>query len=562
MKAHARRHPSSLLLRVPPVLIGIAALVWVLVRTGRKPSRVVYPCQRAALATSWAFLGVPVLAAVVAGRWKRPVAWTVVAVATGWAVFALGGGEIPGTNDGEVGSWRPKSMPAWTGRDRPFEGRVVEVRDPDATSWDYVTGYYGDYVDQGVVDAMVTAGLLELTGENTIAGAWARLIPDFEPGKKLAIKVNFNNAGADPPDNDIDALIHPVNALLGGLVDFGFAAADITVYDVTHAYHDGQMPQRFIDGCEYPGVGFVKYVGNPSAFSDTAVVHFDPPTGSISDRPLARCLVDADYLISMPILKRHDYAGVTLSFKNHFGSIDDCMQVHDHVFTNVPGYDPSYNALIDLFLNPHIGGKTVLVLCDALYGNYEHLWGAPTPWPQFGNDAPSTIFLGADAVATDCVAYDVLHREGTLVERADDYLELAGALGLGVYEHESAPGVYSLIDRRYLEPPFDQTGADEGSHGGDQPDAADMLRVTDNPSDRPALLLHLPVEFEGRATVRFFNARGQLVATLLDSERAHGERRLVWDGRDASGNRVASGVYWCRLDYEGRSETEKLLLVR
>jgi uncharacterized protein (DUF362 family) len=566
MRAHARQHEHvhhdheyhvhRLLHRLPPVVIGIAALVWVLIRTGRKPSRVVYPCQKAALITSWAFLGAPVFAAIVAGRWKRPVAWTAVALATGWAVLALGGAALLG-GGGEIGDWTPASTPQWLLRDRPFEGRVVEVHDPDATSWDYSTGYYGDYVDQDIVDAMVTAGLLELTDEHTVVGAWGRLIPEFAPGEKLAIKVNFNNASADPPDNEIDALIHPVNALVGGLLEFGFAASDITVYDVTHAYHNGEMPQRFIDGSEYPGVNFVKYVGNPSAFSDTAVIHFDPPSGSISDRPVAQVLVDADYVISMPIIKRHDYAGVTLSFKNHLGSFDDCMQVHDEVFTGGSGYDPSYNALIDIFLNRHIGGKTVLVLCDALYGNYEHLWGPPTPWPQYGNDAPSRIILGADAVATDCVCHDILYREGTIGVRADDYLELAGSLGIGVYDRETAPGVYALIDHRYLEPPFDPTGVD-GPHDA----AHDMLRVAGSPSGSPVLHLRLPAQFDGRASLRLYNARGQLVRTLLDGERAHGELEFAWDGADASGRRVASGVYWCRLDYEGRSETEKLLLVR
>ncbi len=570
MRAHARRHhhedihhrSSSFLRRLPPVLIGIAALAWVLIRTGRKPTRVVYPCQRAALVTSWTFLGAPLVAAVAVARWKRPVAWVTVAIATGWAVFALGGGELLGLGGGsEIGSWRPASMPAWTTRDRAFEGRVVEVRDPDATSWDYATGYYGDYVDQDVVDAMVTAGLLELTSENTIAGAWGRLIPEFMPGEKLAIKVNFNNTAADPPDNEIDALIHPVNALLDGLIAFGFAPEDLTVFDVTHAFHNGEMPQRFIDGCEYPGVNFVKYVNNPSAFSDTAVISFSPPEpATISDRPIARVLVEADYVVSIPILKRHDYAGATLSFKNHLGSFDDCMQVHDHVFTGISGYDPSYSALIDIFLNPHIGGKTVLVLCDALYGNYEHLWGDPTPWPQFGDDAPSTIFLGADAVATDCVALDVLYREGTVGDRADDYLELAGVLGLGVYERESAPGVYSLIDHRYLEPPFEPTGVCDDSH--EQPAVPDMLSVTPNPSAAPTLRVRLPMQLDGRASLVVYNAAGRHVRTLLDNERVGGELEVGWDGRDAGGSRVASGVYWCRLDYEGWSENEKLLLVR
>lgn len=424
-------------------MVGIAALVWVLVRTGRRPTRIVYPCQRAALTTSWLFLGVPVLTFLAAGRWKRPVVVLAVLVAAGWAVLSLGEGA-------KLGAWRPVPMPEWTERPRPFEGRVVQVRDPEATSWDYKKGYYGNYVDQDRVDAMVTAGLLELTDETTIVGAWGKLIPDFKPGEKLAIKVNFNNAKADPPDNDIDALIHPVNALLGGLIEFGFAPSDLTVYDVTHAYHPGHMPKRFIDGCEYEGVNFVKWVGNKSAFS-TEVITFTRPDKTMPPRPIARVVVEADYLISLPIVKRHQQAGVTLSFKNHFGSIDDCRKVHGAVFVITKKYSPAYNVLVEIWLNPHIGGKTVLVLLDALYGNWERLDTPPTPWPQF-DGAPSTIILGTDPVAADCVAHDMLYREGNISDRADDYLELAGLIGLGVYEHESAPGVYELIDHRYLGP--------------------------------------------------------------------------------------------------------------
>jgi uncharacterized protein (DUF362 family) len=38
------------------VLFGVASLLWLIFRTGTKPSRIVYPCQRAALATSSALL--------------------------------------------------------------------------------------------------------------------------------------------------------------------------------------------------------------------------------------------------------------------------------------------------------------------------------------------------------------------------------------------------------------------------------------------------------------------------------------------------------------------------
>jgi hypothetical protein len=36
----------------------------------------------------------------------------------------------------------------------------------------------------------------------------------------------------------------------------------------------------------------------------------------------------------------------------------------------------------------------------------------------------------------------------------------------------------------------------------------------------------------------------------------------VWRGTDREGNRVASGVYWCTLDCEGRRESARIVLVR
>ncbi|MCW4031072.1 MAG: hypothetical protein NWE80_01770, partial [Candidatus Bathyarchaeota archaeon] len=42
------------------VLFGIASLIWFIFRTGTKPSRVTYPCQRAALANSSIFLGLSI----------------------------------------------------------------------------------------------------------------------------------------------------------------------------------------------------------------------------------------------------------------------------------------------------------------------------------------------------------------------------------------------------------------------------------------------------------------------------------------------------------------------
>lgn len=567
LAASARRHPA-------PWVLGLAALAWVLVRSIPKPSRLTYPCQRAALSTSWAFLGVPVIAGAASARWRRPVIWTAVTAGVLWVALALGGRVSPPGQSrilgsasitvGEADASTPAALaatPDWLHRESLFPGRVVHVHDADATSWDFATGWYGDYVNQDVVTAMVTAGLLELTGTRSAHDAWEILIPDFEPGQKLVIKINLNNA-VSPPTNAIDAMIEPVNALLGGLIEYGFAASDLTVYDVTHAAHNGIMPARLTGGCDYPGVNFVAYVGNPAPYSATEKVHFTPPSGpGITDRPIATVLAEADYLIDLPVAKVHDYAGMSLSFKNHFGSIDHCDYLHNYVFPSYPYYSASYNPLVELYMSPHIGGKTVLILCDCLYGNYLHLYTPPSPWPSFGNDAPNSVFLATDPVALDCVVADYLDVDGPVPATADDYLVLAAAQGLGVFERSAPPGNYSLIDYERLEPPFAGTGVpDDAQPAGE---AHGEMTVTPNPATGEILVsVDLAERRAGPATLSVFNCQGRLVRTLLDDRPVDGHVEAVWDGTGDDGQRVASGVYWLSLRAGGVKVTRKVTLVR
>jgi hypothetical protein len=53
---------------------GLLALLWLLLRSGTKPSRFTYPCQQAAFGTAAAAFGVPLVAAVIAAR-RQLIAW-------------------------------------------------------------------------------------------------------------------------------------------------------------------------------------------------------------------------------------------------------------------------------------------------------------------------------------------------------------------------------------------------------------------------------------------------------------------------------------------------------
>jgi hypothetical protein len=322
-------------------------------------------------------------------------------------------------------------------------GRLVHVHDSDATFWNFNTGWYGYYVDQTVVDTMVEVGLLKLTNAKNLSSAWRRLVPRYVPGQTFSIKVNFNNyssSGPDP-DPDINALIEPVNALIRTLVLFGVPESDITVYDVTDAWHSSAMPMiSFINRCLYPGVKFVYHKGNPDPFSATEFIQFNTPGSPyIPDMAICNAVVNADYLINMFLPKAHALAGVTLGFKNHMGSFERCQYLHNWLPYNYY-YNPNYSTFVDLFKNPHFRAKTVLTMCDGLFGNWKGVNGTPQPWITFGNKAPNSLFFSADPVAIDSVPIDYIEFErvqqglGTLMPETRDYLALSEAEGWGIHE--------------------------------------------------------------------------------------------------------------------------------
>ncbi|MDQ7824839.1 MAG: DUF362 domain-containing protein [Candidatus Eremiobacteraeota bacterium] len=336
--------------------------------------------------------------------------------------------------------------------------RVVHIHDTRATSWDYRTGWYGDYVDQDVVNAMMDRGIAELTGKGSAADAWRAIIPAYRPGQKIAIKVNFNNAIYGSSGQVIDAIPQPVNAVVKGLKERGVREDDIWVYDVTHGWHIGEIPERFMKKISplYPGVQFHSNDNLHTValgYSDTERVHFNVPPGrSIPDRRICNALVKATYLINMPIIKKHRMAGVSLSFKNHFGSIEGNDEIHWSVTLDDPLYLPGYSGLVDLYRNHNIRDKTVLIIGEGLYGarinNYTEV---PSPWPTFGNRSPNSLFFSQDPVAVDSVMYDFLEAEGGLPKGSDNYLKLAGKSGLGIFEHRDASGAYRKIDYRRIE---------------------------------------------------------------------------------------------------------------
>jgi hypothetical protein len=79
-----------------------------------------------------------------------------------------------------------------------------------------------------------------------------------------------------------------------------------------------------------------------------------------------------------------------------------------------------------------------------------------------------------------------------------------------------------------------------------------------NPTTKISFLLseRAPVELS------VYNLQGQLVRKLVDGVVNAGSRSVAWDGTDATGNPVASGVYFYRLRSGKNVHTKKMILLK
>lgn len=97
----------------------------------------------------------------------------------------------------------------------------------------------------------------------------------------------------------------------------------------------------------------------------------------------------------------------------------------------------------------------------------------------------------------------------------------------------------------------------------------------DVPGAEPSLALEIrPNPFRGATEVRFdlpragrvgvvvYDAAGRELRQLAEGAMAAGPHTVRWDGADASGHRVPSGVYFYRLSIDGRTEGRRVIVAR
>jgi hypothetical protein len=104
------------------------------------------------------------------------------------------------------------------------------------------------------------------------------------------------------------------------------------------------------------------------------------------------------------------------------------------------------------------------------------------------------------------------------------------------------------------------TGVAAGSDG--LPSTFELSNNYPNPFN-PSTTIQFGVPRNADVTLAVYNVLGQRIRTLVDHElRAAGRYSVVWDGRDAGGNAVGSGMYFCRLETGQMALVQKMLLLK
>jgi hypothetical protein len=96
---------------------------------------------------------------------------------------------------------------------------------------------------------------------------------------------------------------------------------------------------------------------------------------------------------------------------------------------------------------------------------------------------------------------------------------------------------------------------------GDIPAATRLAQNVPNPFN-PTTSIQFTLATREHVSIAIYDASGALVRTLLDEVRPAGVNDVSWDGRDARGQTMSSGVYFYRMTAGNQTESRKMTLLK
>ena len=78
----------------------------------------------------------------------------------------------------------------------------------------------------------------------------------------------------------------------------------------------------------------------------------------------------------------------------------------------------------------------------------------------------------------------------------------------------------------------------------------------------PWTTIEFEMPMEENVTIKIYDINGRLIKTLLDEKKPLGIHSVIWDGKNNSGNNVATGTYFYQIQMGNLLESKKMILLK
>ena len=397
---------------------------------------------------------------------------------------------------------------------------VVQCFDENATS--------GSTINESVVQVMMDESIKTLTGIPDVGDAWKAIFPSVTENSIIGIKVNcINRYVATHPEF--------VNCIVNGLtqMEFGdrnYRRNNIIVWDRTdgelsyaeYMLYDGNDPDTVrCFGTDHTGVGY-----------DTSCPLDVPGGPSAPSRILSQMI---DYLINVAVLKNHNQAQVTLTMKNHYGSVSPVPSHNNYVNPGIP----SLNQQIRDVVTPHNIQKIFII--DSLFGSI--LYG-----PGGSADCnPKKVVMSLDTVACDYQGWHVINEERI----AHSWSPIQWPV-YHIQTAEQSPYNLGTTDINLIE-----INNPTSIRESEKVEATDgLLQVVPNPFRKKSTVV-MSLTHASFVYLDVINSSGRVESTIYKGRLSPGKHRISF----TVNKKLPTGIYFIRLYNQGKSRMSKVIIV-
>ncbi len=230
---------------------------------------------------------------------------------------------------------------------------------------------------------------------------------------------------------------------------------------------------------------------------------------------------------------------------------------------SVPDSNPRTAFMVEARQSTSISGDRWFSAPDSGYSVDNIAPAAPVPLTGFYS-AGTTRLAWNPNLETDLAGYRIYRGSGITFVPGPANLVSAQA-DTGAVDAAGAPYVYKVtaVDihgNESLVATLIPTGTLD-AQPGDGVAALAFTSVSPNPIAGEATL-SFALPRAGRVQLEVLDVSGRRVAMVADGAFAAGRHSLRWEARDATRSRLTPGVYLCRLSFEGRALTQRVVATK